>query len=102
MYIHIYINVGQQCHQNVYIHIEYIIYKIHRPVKRLGTKLVSLHQNGLTSLYIIYKNTQRDTHGASRAPPPGPSSGGGAPPTIGPSGPRGNRSVIAAPTIVAL
>jgi hypothetical protein len=47
--------------------------------------------------YIKYKNTYIDTHGASRAPPPGPPSGGGAPPTIGPSGPRGNCPVIAAP-----
>jgi hypothetical protein len=70
-------------------------------VKYLGTKLVSLHQNGLTSLYTIYKNTQSDTQGASRAPPPAPPSGGGAPPTIDPSGPGGNRPVIAAPAIAA-
>jgi hypothetical protein len=88
------------CHQNVYTKIEYILYKISRPVNHLGTKLVSPHE--MSSLaYIIYKNTHRDTHGASRAPPPGPPLGGGGPPAIGPSGPGGNRPVIATPTTAA-
>jgi hypothetical protein len=52
--------------------------------------------------YITYKNTYRDTHGASRAPPPGPPSGGGAPPAIGPSGLGGSFLVVTAPAITAL
>jgi hypothetical protein len=65
-------------------------------MNHLGTKLVSPHQMG-SPAYIKYKNTHRDTHGASRAPPPSPPSGGGAPPAIGPSGPGGNHPVIATP-----
>jgi hypothetical protein len=53
--------------------------------------------------YINTKNIyNKSTHGASIEPPPGPLSGGGAPPARGPLGPGGSRRVIAAPTTTAL
>jgi hypothetical protein len=83
------------------------IYNIHRLVNHLApidTKLVPLHQVGSQAYIKTTKhiNTYKDTHGASRASPPGPLLGGGAPPTIGPSGPGGSRPVIAAPATATL
>jgi hypothetical protein len=59
-------------------------------------------QNGLTSLYKYKKYIYRGPHGTSRAPPPGPLSGGGAPPARGPSGPGGSLPVIAHPLLQLL
>jgi hypothetical protein len=80
---------------------------VHRQVNHLtpiSTKSVSQHhiQNGLASLYKYNNTYTRGPHGTSRAPPPGPLSGGGAPPARGPSGPGGSHPVIATPATAAL
>jgi hypothetical protein len=58
-------------------------------------------QNGLASLYK-YKKNKIGTHGAPKAPPPGPLAVGGAPPSGGPPGPGGSQPIIIAPATVAL
>jgi hypothetical protein len=52
--------------------------------------------------YINTKIIQHGTHGASRAPPPGPLSVGGAPPAGGPPGLGGSHPVITSPATAAL
>jgi hypothetical protein len=84
----IYIYIYNQSVISVYKKYIYIARRPVNPPTPIGTKMGINYpiQNGLPSLYI----QNPDTHGAPRAPPPGPLSAGGAPPAGGPPGPGGS------------